>query len=110
MKDKALLSFNTLGKLLDELGFDESTDKASPPSTVMTYLGVKFDTEKMCLFVDEEKLIELKMLPQKWLAKTVPKKHELQSVLGKLIWVSKTVRFSRVFVARIIAEIRKLPS
>ena len=47
LKDKALLSFNTLGKLLDELGFDESTDKASSPSTVMTYLGVKFDTEKM---------------------------------------------------------------
>ena len=110
LKEKAELSFNTLGKLLNELGFDESTDKASPPSTVMTYLGVKFDTEKMCLFVDDDKLIELKTLLQKWLNKTVAKKYELQSVLGKLIWVSKTVRFSRVFVARIISEIRKLPS
>ena len=36
------------------------------------------------------------------------KKSELQSILGKLLWVSKTVRFSRVFVSRIIAEIRKL--
>ena len=32
----------------------------------------------------------------------------MQSILGKLLWVSRTVRFSRIFVARIIAEIRKL--
>ena len=36
------------------------------------------------------------------------KKCELQSILGKLLWVSRTVRFSRIFVSRIIAEVRKL--
>ena len=34
----------------------------------------------------------------------------MQSILGKLLWVSKAVRFSRVFVSRIIAEVRKLKS
>ena len=34
------LAFETLGKLLAELNLEESVSKASPPSTVMTYLGV----------------------------------------------------------------------
>ena len=53
-------------------------------------------------------MIEIKSEILKWSRKTVAKKSELQSVLGKLLWVSKTVKFSRVFVARIIAETRKL--
>ena len=76
----------------------------------MTYLGVKFDTVDMCLHVDEEKIVELKQELSKWLRKTVAKKAKLQSILGKLLWVSKTVRFSRVFVSRIISELRKLQS
>ena len=48
------------------------------------------------------------MILKKWINKTRAKKSDLQSILGKLLWVSRTVRFSRVFVSRIIAEIRKL--
>ena len=108
--ETAKLSFETLGKLLSELGLEESVAKACPPSTTMVYLGVKFDTVTMSMYVDDEKVIELKAELVKWSRKTVAKKHELQSILGKLLWVSKTVRFSRVFVSRIICEIRKLPS
>ena len=69
----------------------------------MTYLGVKFDTRNMCMYVDDDKIKELKAELGRWVVKTVTKKSELQSILGKLLWVSKTVRFSRIFVARIIA-------
>ena len=108
--DTATLSFETLGQLLAELGLIESVSKACPPSTTMVYLGVKFDTVTMSMYVEDEKVIELKSELVKWSRKTVAKKHELQSILGKLLWVSKTVRFSRVFVSRIISELRKLPS
>ena len=107
--DRAQLSFDTLGQLLLDIGLLESKSKACPPSTTMTYLGVKFNTVDMCMHVDDEKVTELKTELAKWSKKTVAKKHELQSILGKLLWVSRTVRFSRVFVCRIIAEIRKLP-
>ena len=108
--DTAQLSFEILGQLLSELGLIESVSKACPPSTTMVYLGVKFNTVTMSMYVDDEKIIELKSEMVKWARKTVAKKHELQSILGKLLWVSKTVRFSRVFVSRIICEIRKLPT
>ena len=60
------------------------------------------------MHVDKDKIVELKHELSRWSRKTVAKKCELQSILGKLLWVSKTVRFSRVFVCRIIAELRKL--
>ena len=34
----------------------------------------------------------------------------MQSILGKLIWISKGVRFSRIFVSRIIAALKTLKS
>ena len=74
----------------------------------MIYLGVKFDTVQMCMFVDDDKIDQLKSELIKWSRKTVAKKYELQSILGKLLWVSRTVRFSRVFVSQIICEVRKL--
>ena len=103
-----MLSFETMGDLLAEIDLTEAVDKANPPSKIMTYLGVGFNTTRMCLFVDSEKLAEIKYLIEKWVRKTVAKKAEMQSILGKLLWISKTVRHSRVFVCRIIAEIRKL--
>ena len=107
-KDRAQLSFATLGDLLTDIGLAESKSKACAPATTMTYLGVSFDTVNMCICVDSEKLVEIKAELQKWSRKTVAKKFELQSILGKLLWVSRAVRFSRIFVARIIAEVRKL--
>ena len=106
--ERAKLSFDTIGRLLSELNIEESVSKACSPSTSMTYLGVMFNTLDMCLHVDTEKMSALKLELQKWVNRTVAKKHELQSILGKLLWISKAVRFSRIFVARIIAEIRKL--
>ena len=106
--ERASLSFSTLGNLLAEINLIESEPKACPPATTMTYLGVSFNTIDMCLSVDSEKIVELKLDLKKWLNKTRAKKSDLQSILGKLLWVSRTVRFSRVFVSRIIAEIRKL--
>lgn len=105
---KAQLAFDTLGKLLADLGVRESHDKASSPSTTMTFLGVEFDTDKMCMRVNDDKRIAVQSLSLLWARKTVASKEELQSILGKLIWISKMVRFSRCFVSRIISLIKTL--
>ena len=86
----AKLSFDTLGKLLSDIGLIESKSKACPPSQSMFFLGLKLE------------VAELKFELAKWSKKSVAKKGEVQSILGKLLWVSKTVRFSRVFVSQII--------
>ena len=57
--ESALLSFNSLGSLLSVLGLSESSDKAEPPTQVLTYLGVEFDTLLLEMRVNKSKLVEL---------------------------------------------------
>ena len=58
--------------------------------------------------IDEVKCQELRFDLKTWAKKTVAMKTDLQSILGKLLWVSRAVKFSRCFVFRIIAEVKKL--
>ena len=90
------------------LGLSESVDKAVSPTQTMTYLGIEFDSVKMELRVSADKCAELKLDLSSWLRKTVATKSDLQSILGKLIWVSKAIKYSRVFAQRIINEIKTL--
>ena len=106
--DRALLSFQVMGSLLKVLGLSESENKAESPQTVMTYLGIEFDSVKLEMRVNESKCAELSSELQKWCRKTVATKTEIQSILGKLMWVAKAVKFSRCFVLRIIAEVKRL--
>ena len=107
---RAQEAFDDLGSILAELGVVESLKKALAPSTTMVFLGVEFDTLQMCMRIGEEKLQEVKATVQKWFRRTVATKEELQSLQGQLMWVSKVVRFSRCFVARIIGEQKNLKS
>ena len=105
---RAQEAFDYMSNLLLKLGLAESADKASPPSTTMEYLGVEFDTVLMEKRVTKARLQELDSALNEWLVKVVATKRELQSILHKLLWVVSCVQNSRVFVSRIIGEIRRL--
>ena len=108
--DRANSAFTDLGILLSELGISESEKKASPPATKMLFLGIEFDTVEMCMRVGDEKRSEVKTTINKWYKRTVATKEELQSLQGQLMWISKVVRYSRCFVARVISEQKSLKS
>jgi len=101
-------NFIELGELLHDLGLEESPEKASSPSTVTVCLGVELDTLAFTLSVSEERLNEIHNLLTKWLTKRTAFKSELQSLVGKLVFVSKCVRQSRVFIARILRLLRSV--
>ena len=107
---RAATAFDALGSLLTLLGVQESASKACSPSTRMKFLGVEFNTISMSMSIDADKLKEITALSKTWARKTVATKQELQSILGKLMWVSKVVRCSRCFVARIIGTLKGLRS
>ena len=105
---RALAAFQMLGWLLNDLGLVESTEKAEPPSTRMTYLGVEFDSQAMVMRVPAEKLEEVKSEVRLWLRRTTLTKKELQSILGKLFWIGRVVKHSRVFLGRMLAQLRTM--
>lgn len=100
--------FNEVGALLHHLGLEESIDKSCPPSPVMTCLGVQLNTLDFTLSVDFDRLAEIESLLQTWLYKRTTTKSSLQSLVGKLVFVSKCVRQSRVFIARILRLLRSV--
>ena len=104
--ERADASFKALGELLVELGLEESLDKAHPPSTLMPYLGVQFDTVAMTMSIPPEKLQEVRSEVQLWMKKTTATRKTLQKLLGKLFWVSRCVRFSRGFMARLLSQLK----
>ena len=106
--DIAWQAYVYCGHLLAELGLEESLSKACPPATIQTCLGVQFDTVQMTLSVTPTRLTEIETLLVSWSTKKSATKSELQSLVGKLSFISKCVRQSRLFLSRILALLRTL--
>ena len=106
--DRVSESFEALGLLFKELGLIEAESKAHPPSTCMPYLGVVFDTLARTASILGEKVEELREELSQWLRRKKASKRNLQCLLGKLFWVSRCVKFSRGFMARLLAQLRSL--
>ena len=107
-KARALASFHALGWLLADLGLAESEKKAEPPTTKITYLGVEFDSVQMTMSVPPDKITEIKAEIGKWVRRTTITKKELQSLLGKLFWVAKVVKYARAFMGRLLMQLRTM--
>ena len=101
-------AYHHLGKILRDIGLEENVLKACPPSVIQTVLGVLIDTENMTISVTNERLEEIKDLLVRWERKRVCKKKELQSLIGKLCFVCKCVRQSRIFLNRLLEVLRSV--
>ena len=58
--------------------------------------------------ISPERLIEIRTLVSEWLKKTHATSKELQSLLGKLSFVSSCVRPGRIFVQRLLSFLRAI--
>ena len=101
-------AYELCGQLLTELGLEESPSKACPAATVQTCLGVQFGTVQLTMSVTPARLQEIETLLVSWSTKKSATKAELQSLVGKLSFISKCVRQSRLFLSRILALLRTL--
>ena len=107
-KSRAEEAYKKCGELLVDLGLEESHKKAEPPTTRITFLGVQFDSMTMTMSVPPAKLSELKAEIRLWIRRTTICKKELQSLLGKMFWVAKCVKYARVFMGRLLAQLRTM--
>lgn len=87
-KDLAWNAFDLLGELLSRLGLIESSAKAIPPSTIVSCLGVQFDTVNMTMSVAPSTLVEITSLLASWCILKSCMRSALQSLVGKLMFVS----------------------
>ena len=106
-RSQADSSFNTLYDLLGELGLDISQKKLVHPSTQASCLGVIINTENFTISVPEEKLAQIKQVCAQWQHKAHCSKRDLQSLLGRLLYVTKCVKASRPFLNRMLELLRQ---
>ena len=104
---QAQKSFDTLYKLLGDLGLDISHKKLIYPTTKAVCLGVKIDTENFTISVPEEKLQDSQITCRQWKGRNHCNKRDLQSLLGKLLYITKCVRSSRPFLNRMLQVLRQ---
>ena len=100
-------SFNTLYDLLGDLGLDISEKKLVFPSTKASCLGVIINTENFTVSVPAEKLNEIMNLCQQLQSKSRCNKCDLQSLLGRLLYITKCVKASRPFLNRMLDLLRQ---
>ena len=101
-------AFPELQSLVRQLGFDVSVKKLVAPSTQVNCLGIIVDTKKYTVSVPHEKLAEIIKHCNHWKNKPSCTKRELQSLLGRLLYISKCVKASRYFLNRMLALLRQM--
>ena len=102
---RAMVSFLKIADLIQQLGLDESEDKASSPATQMEYLGVCFDSVSL---ISANKIADLRDLLFRWLHKTTCSKRCLWSLIGKLLWVARCGSYSKCFLSRLLSGLKTL--
>ena len=95
-------SFQTLFSLLQDLGLNISQQKRVHLTTRATCLGVEINTEDFTVSIPTKKLEEIRKACQEWLTKEYCSKGELQSLLGRLLYIRKYVKTSRFFLNRML--------
>ena len=102
-------SYSELGNILSSCGLEESREKACPPITQMTFIGVLFNGHDLTLSVTQERVKEILELVKIWLRKSTATLKELQSLIGKLSFVASCVHSSCIFIARLLNWLRSIP-
>ena len=105
-KVKADVAFQRPRTLFQELGLPVNSDKLTPPTKCLTCLGIDVDIEANVLRIAPDKLHEIHQECLQLRQKTHLSKRQYQSLLGKLLYIQKHVKPSRIFVNRILSIFR----
>ena len=107
--EQAPVAFVHLGDLLSVLGATESASKACPPHTEMVFIGVWFNSVSMTMEVTPSRLKKIMQELPSWLSRRKATRKEVERLVGVLGFVAKCVRPSRIFMSRMLNELRRLP-
>ena len=109
MLEKAHNVQAVLKDLIRSSGLVDSVDKEVPPTCVMIFLGILFNSNEVTLSIDRSRMEEIRSLLEEWLDKNKCSKKDLQSLLGRLQFVASCVRPGRVFIMWLLALLRQIP-
>ena len=83
-----------------------SDKKMVSPGTKVVCLGVLNDTKNVTVSIPPDKLHQMNDRVRQWLIKEMCNKHQLQSILGIILYVHKCIRPACIFLNYMLAVLR----
>ena len=109
-EDRAWEAFYKLGKIISDIGLHEAVDKASPPSSIMVFLGLEVNVLLMTVHIPDDKWEEILAVLQQWSRKSTATKRKTQRLVGLLNFAARCVRPGRLYFSRILNFLREFSS
>lgn len=101
-------AYSTLCRLLRDLGVSEAEDKAVPPTYIIEFLGILFNLLTMTMSIPEEKIMDIKEELALWSMRSLCSRKQLERLIGKLQFAGSCIRPGRIFVSRLLNELRTM--
>ena len=95
----AMLDYNNFVGMIGNLVLTVALHKCCEPSTLLTWIGVTFDSSRMIMFIELEKIAECR----EFLAPDCCSMRHLQVLLGKLVHATKLLPGARKFMGHLLA-------
>ena len=99
--------FKTLYSLFEFLGVPINPNKVVHPSRSLTCMGIIVDLDAKQLSISQGKMLEILDLCRLYMGKKSITKKQFQSLLGKLLFIHRCVVPARIFVNRLLNNLRK---
>ena len=98
--------FDALYSLFEFLGLPINPKKVVPPSTALTCMGINVDVASGVISIPQEKCLQILDACRLYITKKYITRKQLQSLLGKLLYLHRCVPASRSFVNRLLNTLR----
>ena len=95
-------------RLLRDIEVDRSEKKSAPPCQIIDFIGTLFNAIDMTIGVMQDRKVELMKELNRWRYKVHTTRRELETLIGKLQFVSNCVRLGRLFVSRLLSEMKAM--
>ena len=88
--------------MMSQLGLDAAQDKCEGPTTLITWIGVLFDTLRLTMAIDPAKVEEARLFCLELLSISSIPVRKFQKFLGKLLHATKCTTGARTFFNRLL--------
>ena len=93
-------------RLLEKVGTARSIKKSVAPTQVIEFIGNLVNTIDMTLGVTPQRKVEVLEELEKWRGKVTCMRRQLESLIGKLQFMSNCIGPGRLFVSRLLEEMK----
>ena len=101
-------SHTALIRLLHNIGMQRSEKKSIPLTQIIEFVGNLINTVDMMLGVTPQRKIDVLRELETWRYRKFCTRRQLESLIGKLQFMSNVVRPGRLFVSRLLTEMKKM--